>query len=59
MPIRVSSVLFERERAEESIGEVQARLTVDETVSAARAPGVGLASRLPQVILENAKSDYL
>ena len=38
MPIRVSSVLFERERAEESIGEVQARLTVDQTVSAVPMP---------------------
>ena len=38
MPIRGSSALFERERAGNSVGEVQARLTVDQTVSAEPMP---------------------
>ena len=38
MPIRGSSALFERERDGNSVGEVQARLTVDQTVSAVPMP---------------------
>ena len=38
MPIRGPSTLFERERVGDSVGEVQARLTVDQTVSAVPAP---------------------
>ena len=34
MPIRGSSALFERERDGNSVGEVQARLAVDQTASA-------------------------
>ena len=38
MPIRGPSALFERERVGESVGEVQARLTVDQTASAVPVP---------------------
>ena len=38
MPILGSSVLFERERDRNNAGEVQARLTVDQTVSAVPVP---------------------
>ena len=38
MPIRGSSALFERERDGNSVGEVQARLTVDQAVSAVPMP---------------------
>ena len=38
MPIRGPSALFVRERVGDCVGEVQARLTVDQTASAAPVP---------------------